>query len=150
MSRKNITRRGVIKSGVATSVALAAPTIWIPKIEASQTVNVWTYANFIPKDFKKEFENETGIRIRERLVDDQGKEFNLLAAEKNNPTADICTVAGHRFSQFIDSELIAPLDVSRLKNWSTVNKVYSESDWSVVNGKKMGSTNTIWCRSNGL
>ena len=138
MKSKKITRRGVIKSGVATTVAVAAPTIWVPTIAASQSVNVWTYANFIPKDFKKEFEKETGIKIRERLVDDQGKEFNLLAAEKNNPTADICTVAGHRFSQFIDSELIAPLDTSRLKNWSTVNKIYSESDWSVVNGKKWG------------
>ena len=81
MKSKKITRRGVIKSGVATSVALAAPTIWVPASVASQSVNVWTYANFIPKDFKKEFEKETGIRIRERLVDDQGKEFNLLAAE---------------------------------------------------------------------
>ena len=116
MESNKITRRGLIKSGVATSAVLAAPTIWIPASAASPSVNVWTYANFIPKDFKKEFEKETGIRIRTRLVDDQGKEFNLLAAEKNNPTADICTVAGHRFGQFIDSELIAPLDTDRLKN----------------------------------
>ena len=82
MESNKITRRGLIKSGVATSAALAAPTIWIPASAASPSVNVWTYANFIPKDFKKEFEKETGIRIRTRLVDDQGKEFNLLAAEK--------------------------------------------------------------------
>ena len=138
MESNKITRRRLIKSGVATSAALAAPTIWVPTSTASQNVNVWTYANFIPKDFKKEFEKETGIRIRERLVDDQGKEFNLLAAEKNNPTADIVTVAGHRFQQFMNSELIAPLDVGRLKNWSGVNPVYSEADWAEVEGKKWG------------
>ena len=107
MESNKITRRGLIKSGVATSAVLAAPTIWIPASAASPSVNVWTYANFIPKDFKKEFEKETGIRIRTRLVDDQGKEFNLLAAEKNNPTADICykfSILPKQFYQFVCNE----------------------------------------------
>ncbi len=138
MFKKKLTRREFIKTGAAASVALTAPTILKPAFAESKAVNVWTYANFIPEDFKAEFEKQTGIKIRIRLVDDQGKQFNLLTAEASNPTADIVTIAGHRYSQFIDSQLIAPLDTDRLKNWSTVNKVYSEADWTVVNGKKWG------------
>ena len=102
-------------------------------------VNIWTYANFVPDDFKAAFEAETGIKVNIRLVDDQGKQFNLLAAEAPNPTADIVTVAGHRFLQFIDSGLLAPMDTGRLGNWGNINPVYSESDWATINGEKWGA-----------
>lgn len=138
MLDKKITRRRILKTGAAASAVLATPYIWSPAIAAPSVVNVWTYANFIPDDFAKEFEKETGIKIRNRLVDDQGKQFNLLSAEAGNPTVDVVTIAGHRFRQFIDSDLMAPLDVGRLKNWKTVNKVFSEADWTLVNGKKWG------------
>jgi spermidine/putrescine transport system substrate-binding protein len=138
MLKKKVTRRQALKTGVAASAILAAPTIWTQASAASKEVNIWTYANFITDDFTKDFESSTGIKIRNRLVDDQGKQFNLLAAEASAPTVDIMTVAGHRFRQFIDSELLAPLDVDRLKNWKTVNKVYSEADWTLVDGKKWG------------
>ncbi len=138
MIKKLITRRKLLKTGAAATTILAAPSIFIPAYAASKTVNVWTYANFLPDDFKEEFERDTGIKIRERLVDDQGKQFNLLVAEANSPTADIVTIAGHRFRQFIDSELVSPLDVDRLKNWDKVNTVYSEADWTLVNGQKWG------------
>lgn len=138
MSNKKFSRREILKTGVTASAALAAPMIFVPSYAAKGTVNVWTYANFLPEDFKEDFQKETGIEIRERLVDDQGKEFNLLVAEASAPTADIVTIAGHRFRQFIDSELISPLDVDRLKNWSGVNKVYSEADWTVIDGNKWG------------
>jgi spermidine/putrescine transport system substrate-binding protein len=72
-------------------------------------------------------------------VDDQGKQFNLLAAEAPNPTVDIMTVAGHRFLQFIDSDLLAPLDTGRLTNWGNINPTFSESDWSTINGNKWGA-----------
>ena len=139
MLDKKFDRRSILKAGAAASVALATPAIISPAFAQSKVVNVWTYANFIPDDFKKQFQKDTGIEIRHRLIDDQGKEFNLMTAEAKNPTADLVTIAGHRFSQFIDSKLIAPLDVDRLKNWKTLNPVYSEADWTVVNGKKWGA-----------
>lgn len=138
MIKTKISRRSLLKTGAAATTALATPMIFSPAYAASGTVNVWTYANFLPDDFKEEFERESGIKIRERLVDDQGKEFNLMVAEASEPTADVVTIAGHRFRQFIDSELIKPLDVERLKNWSGVNTVYSEADWTIVEGNKWG------------
>jgi len=139
MSIRNTGRRRFLKTSAAGASALAFPAIMTSRRARAQgVVNVWTYANFIPDDFKAAFEADTGIEIRTRLVDDQGKQFNLLAAEAPEPSADIVTVAGHRFRQFIDSELLAPLDVERLSNWATVNEVYREADWTVVNGEKWG------------
>lgn len=133
-------RRQFIKSSAAGAALVAAPAyLRSTAARASGVVNVWTYANFIPDDFKAEFEKDTGIEIQIRLVDDQGKQFNLLAAEAPNPTADIVTVAGHRFLQFISSDLLAPLDTDRLKNWGNINPIYSESDWATINGNKWGA-----------
>jgi spermidine/putrescine transport system substrate-binding protein len=138
MSRLITDRRKFIAG--AGSAAFAAPAILRPfPARASGEVNVWTYANFIPDDFKAEFENETGIRINIRLVDDQGKQFNLLQAESPAPTVDIVTVAGHRFRQFIDSELVAPMDTGRLENWNRIHPVYSESDWATINDELWGA-----------
>ncbi|WGF90257.1 extracellular solute-binding protein [Marinivivus vitaminiproducens] len=119
---------------------LAAPAILRGRAaRASGVVNVWTYANFLPQEFKDEFQNDTGIQIQERLVDDQGKQFNLLAAEQPRPTVDILTVAGHRFLQFIDAGLLTPLDTGRLGNWANINPVFSESDWATIRGEKWGA-----------
>lgn len=132
-------RRQFMSATAATSVAIAAPAIIRPARAAGGEVNIWTYNNFVPEDFKAAFEAETGIQVNIRLVDDQGKQFNLLAAEAPNPTADIVTVAGHRFLQFISSDLLAPLDTGRLKNWGNINPVFSESDWATINDNKWGA-----------
>jgi spermidine/putrescine transport system substrate-binding protein len=128
-----------MKTAAAGASVLAAPAILRSTARAAGAVNVWTYTNFIPDDFKAAFEKETGIQVNIRLVDDQGKQFNLLAAEAPNPTVDILTVAGHRFLQFIDSKLLSPLDTGRLKNWGTINPVFSESDWATIQGSKWGA-----------
>ena len=142
MSKLITNRRQFLQTtalGTAGALLGAGPAILTPRrAHASGEVNVWTYANFIPDDFKDEFEQETGIKVNIRLVDDQGKQFNLLQAEAPNPTVDLVTVAGHRFRQFIDSELIAPFDPGKLQNWKTLNPVYADADWTVVNGQKWG------------
>lgn len=141
MSVFHINRRQLIKTSAAGAALLAAPAVLRHGRARAQggVVNIWTYANFIPEDFIADFQNETGIEIQVRLVDDQGKQFNLLAAEQPEPTVDILTVAGHRFLQFIESDLLTPLDTGRLKNWGQINPVYSESDWAIINGEKWGA-----------
>ena len=138
MTKLITTRRRFMAGAGAT--ALAAPAFRrAGRARAAGEVNVWTYDNFIPEDFTEAFEEETGITVNIRLVNDQGKQFNLLQAESPNPTADIVTVAGHRFRQFIDSALLAPMDTGRLDNWGTINPVYSESDWATIEGEKWGA-----------
>ena len=128
MEDYKLNRRKFIGMTALAGAALASPA-YIRRASASGgEVNIWTYNDFVPQSFKKQFEAETGIKINIRLVDDQGKQFNLLAAEQPNPTVDIMTVAGHRFLQFIDSKLLAPLDTDRLTNWGKINPTFSESD----------------------
>jgi spermidine/putrescine transport system substrate-binding protein len=139
MSKLILNRRRFIGTAAATGAALASP-VYLRRANAQGgEVNIWTYNNFVPDSFREQFESETGIKVNVRLVDDQGKQFNLLAAEQPNPTVDIMTVAGHRFLQFIDSELLAPLDTDRLSNWGNINPTFSESDWATINGNKWGA-----------
>lgn len=140
MTKLILNRRRFLGTAAATGAALASP-VYLRRASAQSggEVNIWTYNNFVPEKFKEQFEAETGIKINIRLVDDQGKQFNLLAAEQPNPTVDIMTVAGHRFLQFITNDLLAPLDTTRLTNWDKINPTFSESDWSTIDGHKWGA-----------
>lgn len=131
-------RRKFVLGAAATAGVLASPAIIRPAFAQSNVVNVWTYANFLPTEFKIQFERDTGIHVQERLVDDQGKQFNLLAAEQPAPTVDIITVAGHRFNQFVNSGLIEAVDIDALKHWQAINPAYSGADWLKVNGDLYG------------
>ncbi|WP_300010639.1 extracellular solute-binding protein [uncultured Roseobacter sp.] len=139
MTKLSFNRRRFLGTAAMTGAALASPVYLRHAKAAGGEVNIWTYNDFVPKAFKEQFEADTGIKVNVRLVDDQGKQFNLLAAEAPNPTVDIMTVAGHRFLQFIDSDLLAPLDTGRLSNWGNINPTFSESDWSTINGNKWGA-----------
>ncbi|WP_347313487.1 ABC transporter substrate-binding protein [Defluviimonas sp. SAOS-178_SWC] len=140
MSKLILNRRRFLGTAAATGAALASPAVLRgAAAQSGGEVNIWTYNDFVPEAFRTQFEAETGIKVNVRLVDDQGKQFNLLAAEQPNPTVDIMTVAGHRFLQFIENDLLAPLDTGRLTNWGNLNPTFSESDWSTINGNKWGA-----------
>lgn len=140
MTKLLMNRRRFIGTTALAGAAVASPAyLRRAYAQGSGEVNIWTYNDFVPDSFKEQFESETGIKVNVRLVDDQGKQFNLLAAEQPNPTVDIMTVAGHRFLQFIDNKLLAPLDTGRLSNWGNINPTFSESDWSTINGEKWGA-----------
>ena len=140
MSKPTFNRRHFLGTAAATGAVLTSPAyLRRGNAQSNGEVNIWTYNNFVPESFKDQFEDETGIKVNIRLVDDQGKQFNLLAAEQPNPTVDIMTVAGHRFLQFIESELLEPLDTDRLANWGNINPTFSESDWSTIDGHKWGA-----------
>ena len=114
MTDRTTDRRSALK--LIGAGALAMPAIWRPSPARAQSkvVNVTTYDKFLPQAFVDKFQRDTGLEVRVRLTDDQGKQYNLLAAEGGNPTTDIVTVAGHRLSQFIASSLIDPLDTGRV------------------------------------
>ncbi|MGY9048052.1 spermidine/putrescine ABC transporter substrate-binding protein [Puniceibacterium antarcticum] len=138
MTKLIFNRRRFLGTAAMTGAALASPAYLRRANAAGGEVNIWTYNDFVPEAFKEQFEADTGIKVNIRLVDDQGKQFNLLAAEAPNPSVDIMTVAGHRFLQFIESDLLAPLDTDRLSNWGKINPTFSESDWSTINDNKWG------------
>ncbi|MGS4946055.1 ABC transporter substrate-binding protein [Meridianimarinicoccus sp. RP-17] len=140
MTKLIFNRRRFLGTAAVSGAALASPAYLRRGFaQSGGEVNIWTYNDFVPDAFRRQFEADTGIKVNIRLVDDQGKQFNLLAAEQPNPTVDIMTVAGHRFLQFINSELLAPLDTDRLSNWGSINPTFSESDWATIDGNKWGA-----------
>ncbi|MGE0146674.1 MAG: extracellular solute-binding protein [Parvibaculaceae bacterium] len=133
-------RRTALKIIGSAAGTLAAPHIIRPRPAwaQSKTLNVTTYDKFLPAEFLEKFQKDTGIEVNIRLTDDQGKQYNLLAAEGANPSTDMVTVAGHRFSQFIASNLLQPIDTDRIANWKNLNPVYQNAPWARVNGKLWG------------
>jgi spermidine/putrescine transport system substrate-binding protein len=115
MTKILMNRRRFLHGTALGAAALASP-VYLRRSMAQSggEVNVWTYDSFVTEEFKTQFEKDTGIKVNIRLVDDQGKQFNLLAAEQPNPTVDILTVAGHRFLQFVDSELLGSGPIEHL------------------------------------
>jgi spermidine/putrescine transport system substrate-binding protein len=135
------TRRSAIRllGGTAASV-LAAPYLIRPRPAWAQsnTLNITTYDRFIPQEFLAKFQADTGITVNVRLTDDQGKQYNLLTAEGANPSTDIVTVVGHRFSQFRSGELLAPLDTARIKTWGNLLPSYQDAPWLNIDGEIWG------------
>ncbi len=137
-SRSHVTRRTLLRA--AGAMALATPAILTTRraSAAGGAVKVTAYDGFIPPEFKKQFEAETGIEVQIRLADSQAPELNLLVTERTHPLTDICTVVGNRIHQFVDGAVIEPLDLSRLKNWARINPLYAEAAWNKVDGSTMG------------
>ncbi len=133
-----VNRRSTLKLLAAGTGVLAAPAIIRPAFAQSKVVNITTYDKFVPQSFIDQFQKDSGIEIRIRLTDDQGKQYNLLTAEGAAPSTDIVTVTGHRLSQFMGSNLLAPLDTARIKNWDKLGPAYKGAPQLTVDGKTYG------------
>ncbi len=85
MNNFDVTRRSAMKLLAAGAGVLAAPSILRPAFAQSKVVNITTYDKFVPQSFIDQFQKDTGIEVRIRLTDDQGKQYNLLTAEGPHP-----------------------------------------------------------------
>ena len=138
MTNFTTTRRSTLKLLGASAGLLAAPSIIRPAFAQSKVVNITTYDKFIPQEFIDQFQKDTGIEVRVRLTDDQGKQYNLLTAEGDKPSTDIVTVTGHRLSQFKNSNLLAVLDTARLKNWGKLASAYKGAPQLTIDSNTYG------------
>jgi spermidine/putrescine transport system substrate-binding protein len=118
--------------------ALALPFLRPGRARAAQTVNITAYDGFVPPALRDDFEKRSGMQLRIRPTASQAPELTLLTAERESPITDICTVAGTRLHQFVESGIIEPLDTSRLANWDRINPIHAEADWNRVGGATMG------------
>lgn len=138
MQKVTTSRRSTLKLLAAGAGVLAAPGLIRSASAQSKVVNITTYDKFVPQSFIDQFQKDTGIEVRVRLTDDQGKQYNLLSAEGASPSTDIVTVTGHRLSQFIKSNLLSPLDTSRLKNWGNLASAYKGAPQLTIDGSVYG------------
>jgi spermidine/putrescine transport system substrate-binding protein len=140
MDDRGTSRRTVLKALGGGAGLLSMPYIIRPRPAWAQSnvLNITTYEKFIPQEFIDQFQADTGITVQVRLTDDQGKQYNLVAAEAGSPTTDIVTVAGHRFAQWVDADLLAPVDPARMTNWKGLNPTYQNAEWLKINGNLYG------------
>lgn len=137
--KTNFSRRNVLRGmGAAGLTTLTAPAVIRPAFAQSQELNIWSYSGFITDAFRQRFEEETGIRLNIRPVTDQGEQFNLMAAENGNFSADIVCCAGHRFYQFVDAGFLEPLDMERLTAWDRIEPEYANAEWVSREGRHWG------------
>lgn len=127
--------RGVAATGLTV---LAAPSLLRPAHAQAGELNIWSYDGFVTDALRQRFEAETGARINIRPITDQGEMFNLMVAEQGNHSADIVTCAGHRFYQFIDADLLAPIDKGQLTAWDRIEPEYANAGWVSRNGAQWG------------
>ena len=130
--RLPVTRRS------ALSGALALPFLQPNRARAAEAVNITAYDGFLPSEFQKRFEAETGTQVRIRPAYSQAPELTLLTAERDHPITDLCTVVGSRLHQFVENGIIESIDTSRLKNWNRINPLYADAEWNKVNGAVTG------------
>lgn len=134
-----VSRRTVLTSTLMGGAAvLGAPYIGRRASAEEKALNIWAYDGFVTPSFKQKFEEQTGIRLNIKLVTDQGEQFNLMAAEAPNFSADIVCVAGHRFYQFIGAGYLEPIDEAALPGWSNIEAAYAGAEWVAKDGRKWG------------
>jgi len=132
----SLTRRQL---GTGAAAAAASLALGGSAARAAGSVNVMAYDGFIPPTFKRQFESDSGVEVKIRPAASQAPELSLMIAERPQPQSDIATVAGHRLHQFVEADLLAPIDVSRLKNWGKLNPIYAKAEWLTVTGEIMGA-----------
>lgn len=132
-------RPAVTRRAMLAGAALGLPALLRARPAAAGGVlNITAYDGFVPPDFRKRFETETGTQVRIRVAASQAPELTLLVAEREHPLTDICTVVGPRLHQFVEAGIIEPIDTSRLKNWGRINPLYAAADWNSIEGAVMG------------
>ncbi len=137
--KHQFSRRRVVQGATILGAgALAAPAIVRNASAQSKELSVWSYSGFITDEFRQSFTDQTGIEVRVRLVSDQAEQFNLMAAEKGDYSADIVCVAGHRFYQFVDADYLEAVDLDQLNNWSLVQTEFANAEWVSRGGKIWG------------
>ena len=76
MTKFLLNRRRFLHGTALGAAALASPAYLRQGMaQTGGEVNIWTYNNFVPDDFKAQFESDTGIKVNIRLVDDVLAEF---------------------------------------------------------------------------
>ena len=101
--------------------AVAAPATTPPPMEATEpkVLNIYNWSDYIADDTIKNFEKETGIKVRYDNYDNNEILHTKLVAGKTG--YDIVVPSGHFAKTQIEGGLFRPLDRSLLTNWGNLD-----------------------------
>lgn len=117
MFKKSASRRDFIKTVAVTGAALSAPSLWIPRAFAADTLivadNGGALAPALRKAFYDPFEKETGIRINNVAHESDPVTQFKVAVDAGSHIWDLAMVTPDNVQRLtMDKNYIAPLDIA--------------------------------------
>lgn len=111
-------RQLLLAAGLAASGILAS---FGPALAQSKVLNVYNWSDYIDKDVLKDFETETGIRVRYDMYDSNDVlEAKLLAGRSGY---DIVVPTQYYMARHLQAGLLKPLDKSKIPNLANLDPV---------------------------
>jgi putrescine transport system substrate-binding protein len=108
------------KLGLGLALGGAALLSSAQAADASRVLTIYNRSNYIAEDTIRNFEKETGIRVRYDTYDaDDTLDAKLLAG---NTGYDVVVTGAHFAKTQIEGGLLQKLDKSKLGNWGNLNK----------------------------
>ncbi len=108
-------------------------------VESSKELIVYVWDGYLPERVIEQFEEESGIKLRANLISDNAATFNLL---KSGGKADLVMPTQNQVNRFYVENLAIPLDLDKLENYKNVSESFKDQDWSMWDGKNLGSGDT--------
>jgi spermidine/putrescine-binding protein len=103
---------------------------------SGETLNVLTWQTYHERDWLDEFEQETGITVNATNV---GSPAEMFSKVKANPGQyDIILNTSGWFPQYVESDLLEPIDESRVSNMENIKLGFDWQGSTTVDGELYG------------
>jgi spermidine/putrescine transport system substrate-binding protein len=103
---------------------------------SGETINVLTWETYDEPEWIQEFEQETGIKVNATNV---GSPAEMFSKVKANPSQyDIILNTAGWFPQYVESELLEPIDTSKVTEMKNIKLGFPWEEATTVDGKLYG------------
>jgi spermidine/putrescine transport system substrate-binding protein len=103
---------------------------------SGETLNVLTWETYDEPEWISEFEEETGIKVNATNV---GSPAEMFSKVKANPSQyDIILNTAGWFPQYVESELLEPIDTSKVPEMKNIKLGFNWEEATTVDGKLYG------------
>lgn len=82
-------------------------------------VNVYNWGEYIDTDLITQFENETGIKVNYKTYESNEQMYSVL--KQGGVSYDVVIPSDYMVSRLIDEDMLAPLDFSKIPNFSLIS-----------------------------
>jgi spermidine/putrescine-binding protein len=146
--QRRLSRRALLYQATGAGVVLASSPL-ITRLErafrvesafagtaASKTLNVLSWKGYHDPPWIAEFKRNTGIKVNVAYV---GSPAEMFAKVKANPAQyDVILNTAGWFQNYVDSDLILPVDESRVPNIKLISHVFPWRKATTIHGKNYG------------
>jgi spermidine/putrescine-binding protein len=103
---------------------------------SGETLNVLTWETYDEPEWISEFEEETGIKVNATNV---GSPAEMFSKVKANPSQyDVILNTAGWFPQYVESELLEPIDTSKVPEMKNIKLGFNWEEATTVDGKLYG------------